>query len=32
MDASSLVGTLSGLLAIFTFLTGVTSVKDLRSS
>jgi hypothetical protein len=30
MDASSLVGTLSGLLAIFTFLTGVTSVKDLR--
>jgi lysylphosphatidylglycerol synthetase-like protein (DUF2156 family) len=32
MDASSLVGTLSGLLAIFTFLTGVTSVKDLRRS
>jgi hypothetical protein len=30
MDTSSLVGTLSGLLAIFTFLTGVTSVKDLR--
>jgi hypothetical protein len=30
MDTSSLVGTLSGLLAIFTFLTGVTSAQDLR--
>jgi hypothetical protein len=30
MDASSLVGTLSGLIAIFSFVTGVTSIKDLH--